>query len=58
MRWPWNRNRELEQAKKDLQEAERRGEDLKPLARNLGKHDRSNHFAARFRAAGLGGRGV
>jgi hypothetical protein len=54
MRWPWSSRKDLEQAKKQKEEAEQRVENTRPLAEKLAKHDRTNQFAARFRAA-LGG---
>jgi hypothetical protein len=56
MKWPWNRSkRQLDTAREKLREAKRRNEELKPLARKLDKHEHTDAFAARFRAAGLGG---
>jgi hypothetical protein len=54
MRWPWRRNREVDAAKQERDRAEKRDQELQPLARTLNKWDRRNGFGGKFRAA-LGG---
>lgn len=55
MKWPWTKNKELEEAEEQRREAESRQRQIRPLTKKLEKHNRVNNFAARFIAAGLGG---
>lgn len=54
MKWPWTRNRQLDDARAELDKAHRRTPEIEKKARRAETRLRENQFADRFRIA-LGG---
>lgn len=54
MKWPWTRNRQLDDAREELDAVNRRTPEIEKKARRAETRLKENQFADRFRVA-LGG---
>jgi len=55
--WPWRKDRrELQKAREQLGEAERKSEEIQPLVHSLESIERVNHLGQRVHRALFGGR--